>query len=159
MCTNAIAVFKEKNVKGYVAFHQCEGQLYTIVDINLYDLKPNTVSAIHVHELGDITDGCMSLGGHWNPNKKNHGSIYIDVNNSHAGDLINNINSDNSGKFNFSYKDPRIRLRGNVNNSIIGRSVVIHEGKDDLGLGNFPDSLTTGHAGGRMACAVIGISK
>ena len=32
------------------------------------------------------------------------------------------------------------------------RAVVVHEGVDDLGVGGFADSLTTGHAGGRLAC-------
>ncbi len=30
---------------------------------------------------------------------------------------------------------------------------------DDLGKGNFPDSKTTGHAGARVACGVIGKSN
>ena len=42
---------------------------------------------------------------------------------------------------------------------IIGRSIIIHEDEDDLGLGNFEDSKTTGHSGKRIACSVIGISK
>ena len=54
--------------------------------------------------------------------------------------------------------DNLIKLRGTKAN-IIGRSVVIHENKDDDGLGGFPDSLTTGHAGKRLCCAVIGYSK
>ena len=41
-------------------------------------------------------------------------------------------------------------------NNIIGRSVVIHADPDDLGLGGQSDSLTTGHAGARVACGVIG---
>ena len=44
-------------------------------------------------------------------------------------------------------------------NSVIGRAVVVHAGEDDLGKGGFPDSKTTGHAGGRLACGVIGITK
>ena len=54
--------------------------------------------------------------------------------------------------------DNYIKLRGTKSN-IIGRSVVIHLNKDDLGLGNQEDSLTTGHAGPRITCAVIGYSK
>jgi Cu-Zn family superoxide dismutase len=39
----------------------------------------------------------------------------------------------------------------------VGRSIIIHEDEDDLGLGNKEDSKTTGHSGARIACSVIGI--
>ena len=35
----------------------------------------------------------------------------------------------------------------------------VHADPDDLGKGGHPDSLTTGHAGGRLACGVIGSTK
>jgi Cu-Zn family superoxide dismutase len=38
----------------------------------------------------------------------------------------------------------------------MGRSVIIHADEDDHGLGEKDDSLKTGHAGARIACAVIG---
>ena len=37
-----------------------------------------------------------------------------------------------------------------------GRTLIVHEDEDDLGLGSFEDSKTTGHAGKRIACAIIG---
>lgn len=34
----------------------------------------------------------------------------------------------------------------------------VHADEDDLGKGGFQDSKTTGHAGGRLSCGVIGIT-
>lgn len=42
-------------------------------------------------------------------------------------------------------------------NSIIGRGVVLHGREDDLGRTDHPDSKTTGNAGPRVSCGVIGI--
>ena len=55
------------------------------------------------------------------------------------------------------YVDPLIKLSGEF--SIVGRAVVVHSGTDDLGEGGFDDSKTTGHAGGRLGCGVIGLSS
>lgn len=43
--------------------------------------------------------------------------------------------------------------------SIIGRSVVIHAGTDDLGKGDTEESLKTGNAGARSACGVVGLTQ
>ena len=166
MCTNAIAIFKNKNVQGHLRFHQCDGSDKTLVIFNLSGLTPGMMRACHIHEYGDKSNGCKSLGGHWNPMDKNHGYMCMSIPHqqdcssaeSHAGDLLNNIEVDQDGVFRFRYLDPRIKLRGNVNNSIIGRSVVIHDGVDDCGMGGNEESLKTGNAGGRIACSVIGHS-
>jgi Cu-Zn family superoxide dismutase len=157
-CKNAIAIFNEKNIKGEVKFHECRDTKDVIVFFNLKGFKPNAIHAIHIHEYGDLSDGCTSLGAHLNLKNKNHGNLG-DISNSHTGDLINNIHADTKGNFKYSYVDPRLTLSGNINNSIIGCSVVIHDGIDDLGLGGNAESLKTGNAGARLACSIIGKSK
>lgn len=154
MGLNAVAVLNKNCV---VFFNQDTEDSMVDVYINFSDLPQNRTFAIHIHEYGDLRDGCHSLGGHWNPNKVNHGSFIFPQKPRHAGDLINNIFTDDYGRFEFSYMDPLLTLYGNE--SIIGRSVVVHDGEDDLGLGGTQESLTTGNAGGRMMCGIIGRSK
>jgi Cu-Zn family superoxide dismutase len=158
ICKNFIAFFKEK-VKGFVKFHQCYPGKMCKVIFNLYGMKPNSTFAIHIHEFGDLTDGCKSLGGHLNLKNVDHGSIFIDIQKSHTGDLINNIFTDQNGEFKYEYYDTRLNLFENIDQNIVGCSVVIHYGVDDYGLENNEESKKTGNAGGRMDCAIIGKMK
>jgi len=166
-CRNAIAIFDGTKVTGYLKFHQCASDLPVSVNFNISKMKPNSEFAIHIHEFGDTSDGCTSLGSHLNLELTEHGSILIDLyenvpigtNQSHTGDLINNIFIDKDGNFNYTYDDPRLSLFGEVSKTILGCSVVIHEKSDDYGLGGNEESKKTGNAGGRMACAIIGKSK
>lgn len=41
----------------------------------------------HVHEYGNLIEGCKSAGGHYNPFKLNHGGPADEV--RHIGDLGN----------------------------------------------------------------------
>ncbi len=57
-----------------------------------------------------------------------------------------------------------LRVHGNVIpqvhvHQVIGRSMIAHADVDDLGLGGHELSKTTGNAGGRIACGVIGLAK
>lgn len=149
-CLDAIVLF-EGQIHGSVKFHQCTHYPKTLVVFDLHGFEPNAIHAIHIHEYGDLRDGCNSLGPHWNPHSKPHGSIFINPLERHSGDLINNLKSNNNGSFELHYEDNLIDV-----NEIYGRSVVIHTGIDDLGEGGNVESLKTGNAGSRMACAIIG---
>lgn len=146
----AIAVFKGPKIYGHVLFRGKKSKGAN-VEFHLSGFVPGETKAIHIHEFGDERKGCESLGGHWNSHNKNHGSILYDCCNRHDGDLINNLQADSKGKFIFQYFDPLIQVPESY-----GRSVVIHHGVDDLGRGINKESLVTGNAGKRFACAIIG---
>ena len=143
---------------GRVSFSQCcRKHKRVTVSIDLSNFSPHATHAIHIHEFGDLTDGCKSLGPHYNPTNDTHGSIKFPDEPRHAGDLINNFTTDDKGQFVYSYIDNKL---SEIDfNDIYGRSIVIHNGIDDLGRGRGKDkaeSLKTGNAGTRLACGIIG---
>ena len=159
----AVAVIKptkKSKINGTIHFYERvnidKNKRNIVVNVNLSGFKKYATHAIHVHEAGDLTDDCcMDTCSHLNPYKKNHGGIHSKE--RHVGDL-GNIVSDKDGNVKCEFSDHMIKLRGFKSN-IIGRAIVIHADCDDNGLGGATDSLTTGHAGKRIACAVIGYSK
>jgi Cu-Zn family superoxide dismutase len=68
---------------------------------------------------------------------------------------LGNIEADENGNVQQVMYDSLVKISGKY--SVIGRSVVIHEKKDDLGKGCNLESLITGNAGKRIACGVIGV--
>ena len=67
----------------------------------------------------------------------------------HAGDL-GNIFASRYGNSRVRIFAKRFRL-----SSVIGRGIVVHADRDDLGLGGDAGSLATGNAGSRLACCII----
>ena len=150
----AIAVFND-SIKGYVKFSEDLISNKIKIDLNISGLTPNSLHGFHVHEAGDLTDKCTSMCAHFNPYGNTHGCPGMSK--RHVGDL-GNIKTDNKGEAKYTFYDDVIKLRGTTCN-IIGRGLIIHEGQDDCGKGGNAESLKTGNAGKRIACAVIGYAK
>ena len=151
----AIAVFDNDGIKGTVRFSEDIIRNEIKIDVSITGLKPNSEHGFHVHEAGDLSDKCTSMCAHFNPYGKSHGCPGMKE--RQVGDL-GNLKTNAKGEAKYTFYDNVIKLRG-IKANIIGRGLIIHADRDDCGQGGQPDSLTTGHAGKRIACAVIGYSK
>ncbi|KAI0346016.1 hypothetical protein BDW22DRAFT_1390089 [Trametopsis cervina] len=151
--TKAVTVLQSSSgPSGTVTFEQSDASGTVKVTGDLKGLDPSALRGFHIHVSGDLSGGCLSAGPHFNPFNRNHGAPKDS--DRHVGDL-GNIETDEKGNAKFTIEDKLISLNGPT--SIIGRSVVLHAGTDDLGRGGNDESLKTGNAGARAACGVIGL--
>ncbi|KAG5454797.1 Extracellular superoxide dismutase [Cu-Zn] [Clonorchis sinensis] len=147
--SDGIAVF-QGNHTGRVDFKVTPPRMVNVVG-SVDGFEREKMHGVHIHETGDIDNGCLNANAHWNPFNKNHGGV--DSRERHEGDLGNAM-TDVNGVLHINVTveigllDPRL--------DFIGLALVVHAQVDDLG--RFPDigSRTTGNSGGRLACAVIG---
>ncbi len=121
----------------------------------------------HIHEYGDLTDGCDSACSHFNPFNTTHGGLDSKV--RHEGDLGNIVARGGRAKGKMLAK--KLSLNPSQITSILGRMIIVHQDRDDLGLGGLnsegevinekvhKESLKTGNAGKRLGCGVIGIQE
>ena len=166
MTSHAVAVLapNDNGVEGVIRFVQ-EGKTLHID----YDIKgmSDGEHGFHIHTYGDLTDGCTSACSHFNPDNTTHGSLDSKV--RHLGDL-GNISSQN-GVSEGRLSTDTISLNMGARNCIVGRMIIVHADRDDLGKGGLDnegnvidekiheESLKTGNAGKRIACGVIGLAK
>ncbi|KAL7266078.1 Superoxide dismutase [Cu-Zn] [Rhizina undulata] len=151
----AVAVLRgDSTVSGTVTFVQESESAPTVITYDITGNNSDALRGMHIHEFGDNTNGCTSAGPHFNPYKKEHGAPEDE--NRHVGDL-GNIQTDAAGNAKGTITDPLIKLIGPE--SILGRTIVVHGGTDDLGKTVHPESKKTGNAGPRPACGVIGIAN
>ncbi|TSC32354.1 superoxide dismutase family protein [Corallococcus sp. Z5C101001] len=101
--------------------------------------------AIHIHETGkcDAPD-FKSAGGHFNPTKKQHGSL--SPKGQHVGDLPN-LYVPQDGKVQFDIFIADLKVKSLLDKD--GSAVVVHAKLDDY----YTDPA--GDAGGRIACGVV----
>ncbi len=150
----AIAFFNGEKIKGTVIFDELTNGLVNVI-INLTGFEPNTTHGFHVHESGDLTNGCESMCAHFNPFNNTHGGRDDEI--RHVGDL-GNIIADSEGNVQMEFTDHLIKLRGDTSN-IVGRGLIIHADPDDCGKTLHEQSKTTGNSGKRIACGIIGYAS
>ena len=163
---------------GKVEFTQYSPEAPVKVYLRIEGL-PDGIHGFHIHEKpledteGDVMDCCDKLGGHFNVGDKwslenqsgtrhGNGMNYAkgEKMECHNGDLCNNIMVDDNF-CELSFVDYKISLYQEDERCVVGRSIVIHEGEDDMGLAEYEDEkknidkYITGNAGKRIACGNI----
>lgn len=138
--------------KGDAKFDQVGNEV--VLDLKVEGASPGE-HAVHIHEKGDCgtTMDAMGMavpgggaGGHWNPEMMKHGKFGEGMH--HLGD-VGNVTVGADGKGTLTFRTSRWSIGTGMPNDVVGKSVVVHAGKDDF------MTDPTGNAGGRIACGVI----
>jgi Cu-Zn family superoxide dismutase len=134
------------NVSGNVVFSE-ENGVVTMTAI-MSGLTPGS-HAIHLHEKADCSaDDATSTGGHWNPTSEPHGK-WGAPEGYHKGD-IGNFEADEKGNGTITFSTDQWCIGcGDPNKDIVGKAIIVHEGKDDF------VTQPTGAAGGRVTCGAV----
>lgn len=136
-----IKSFKGNQIKGIVTFTKVSNGIRVVADVQ--GLAPGK-HGFHVHEFGDCSGEGAAAGEHFNPTHRAHGGP--DSAERHVGDLGNLI-ADENGHAHYERVDTLISLSGE--NSILGRSIIIHSDPDDY------TTQPSGHSGNKIACGLI----
>ena len=132
----AIAVIKgEGQLWGTAKFYTVPGGLLMVTEVSGLPETESGFLALHIHEGKSCAgEGFGETKGHYNPTGQPHPE--------HTGDLPPLLNV--GGRALLAVETDRFFLE-----EIIGRTVVIHGGPDDL------HSQPAGNAGQKIACGVI----
>lgn len=142
----AVAVLrptKGNKVQGNIVLTERDGKVH--ITGRVRNLTPGR-HGFHIHEFGDLRspDG-TSAGGHYDFEGHKHGGP--DDKEHHAGDLGNiEANEEGIAKINIVADWLKVHF-------VIGRSIVVHAGADDL------KSQPSGDSGARVAVGVIGFAE
>jgi len=166
MVQEAVAVFATRSVKGEVVFKQRKGG----VEVNATFTQLAGNHGFHIHKAGDLRgEGCKGACDHYHigPPQHHGGAPQTRSGETRSGETRSgqpNGQPNGQGKKqrhtgdlgNVTEGSYRYVLKDVLVEDLFGRSVIVHADEDDYGLGGFEDSLTTGHSGKRIACAIIG---
>lgn len=138
------ATTEGSNVSGTASLEEIEGGLKITAEVS--NAAPGN-HGFHIHENGSCDDHGKAAGGHFNPDKVQHGLLTKDgFTGAHAGDLGNfEINADGTGKYEAVI--PGLSLTSG-NHNVMGKSFILHAKTDDFGQ-------PTGNSGDRIACGII----
>lgn len=130
-------------ISGTVTFTQEGNKVHAVA---ILGGTPMGVHGFHIHEKGDCTAADFSSAGeHFNPGHKDHACPPGEAH--HAGDFGNiEIGKDGTGRIEITTDQLSV---GDGANSVVGKSIVLHEQKDDC------SSQPAGNSGKRIACATI----
>lgn len=132
-----------KDVKGKLVLREVDGGVHVTGEIS--GLTPGK-HGFHVHQKGDLSDPKLtSAGGHFNPGGTKHGGPGSGE--KHAGDW-GNIEANEKGVAKIDETFKGVSLLGEQN-GIMGRSIIVHAGPDDL------KSDPAGNSGDRIAGGIV----
>jgi len=145
--SQAVAVFRSDEVVGDVLFSETSRGVTVHAR---FSKVPEGEHGFHIHRAGDLRgEGCSGACDHYHRGRPSQHGGPPSANSGprHTGDL-GNISGPSFEK--------HYSLTGLGISDLWGRSLIVHADQDDYGKGEFDDSLITGHAGKRIACAIIG---
>ena len=149
----AVAVFDTPDIVGNTVFTDTPKG----VDVKAtFSKLPKGKHGFHIHNAGDLRgEGCLGACTHFhvgppaNHGPRPHPTKHIE---RHVGDLGNIELKTSQANYHYVLKGIKVE-------DLWGRSLIVHEDEDDLGLGEEEDSKITGHSGKRIGCAIIGRAK
>lgn len=149
----AVAVFRGGPVEGS-AVAETGPRGSTLLRVELTKV-PKGLHGFHIHRAGDLRgEGCKGVCDHFHVGRPcRHGAAprAHTRKQRHSGDLGNVPHATFRNPFRCTY-----HLSDFPPHVLWGRSLIVHEKEDDLGLGTHEDSGITGHSGSRIACALFG---
>ncbi len=127
------------DISGYANFYDNPAAKGIIIEVEVSALPVSQVDCphflgLHIHENGDCSNNFANTGTHYNPKEHEHPC--------HAGDLPSLLN--NNGYAYLCFYNCFLSIE-----DVIGRSILIHDNRDDF------TSQPAGDSGEKIACGTI----